>query len=292
MARGDRFDGKLLRDIDSMHVIMPLIYPNRCDNEAYLFERVNLDPIEAYLARKNAELEAAGGEAAEFKYTIFHVVVAAMLKTIMLRPKMNYFIANGRMYERKFLSGSFVVKKKFADDAGEGLAFVKVKAEDTIETIHEAIRKQVYATRSGHTDESSDSMDLVSSLPFFLTRFVCWASRQLDRHGKCPRSFVASDPYYNTVVFSNLGSIKMKAGYHHLMNWGTNSVFCIIGEKKMRPFFNEDGTYEMHQSLDLGLTIDERIADGYYYSKTMRLLRAIMANPEILEEPLSTEVEY
>ena len=28
---GDRKDGKLLRKIDSMHYIMPLMYPNRCD---------------------------------------------------------------------------------------------------------------------------------------------------------------------------------------------------------------------------------------------------------------------
>ena len=32
---GDRKDGKLLRKIDSMHYFMPLMYPNRCDNEAY-----------------------------------------------------------------------------------------------------------------------------------------------------------------------------------------------------------------------------------------------------------------
>ena len=33
---GDRKDAKLLRDIDSMHFIMPLMYPNRCDNEAFI----------------------------------------------------------------------------------------------------------------------------------------------------------------------------------------------------------------------------------------------------------------
>lgn len=29
----------------------------------------------------------------------------------------------------------------------------------------------------------------------------------------------------------------------------------------------------MKPSIDLGLTIDERIADGYYYAKTVRLLK-------------------
>ena len=56
--------------------------------------------------------------------------------------------------------------------------------------------------------------------------------------------------------------------------------------------FNEDGTYQMKESIDIGLTIDERIADGYYYSKTVRLLRKLLENPELLELPLDEEVDY
>ena len=37
--------------------------------------------------------------------------------------------------------------------------------------------------------------------------------------------------------------------------------------------------------LDLGLTLDERIADGYYYSKTVRLLKHLLQHPELLELP-------
>ena len=42
----------------------------------------------------------------------------------------------------------------------------------------------------------------------------------------------------------------------------------------------------------LGLTIDERLADGYYYSKTIRLLKKLLENPELLETPANQEVEY
>ena len=48
----------------------------------------------------------------------------------------------------------------------------------------------------------------------------------------------------------------------------------------------------MRESVDLGLTIDERIADGYYYSRTVKLIRKLLENPELLEKPLSEEVEY
>lgn len=38
--------------------------------------------------------------------------------------------------------------------------------------------------------------------------------------------------------------------------------------------------------------ISERIADGYYYSSTVRLLKKLLKNPEILEMPAHTPVEY
>lgn len=107
-----------------------------------------------------------------------------------------------------------------------------------------------------------------------------------------PKSLIATDPYYSSVVLSNLGSVKMHSGYHHLTNWGTNSVFLAIGEIKKRPYFDDEGHVSMKNSVDLGLTVDERIADGYYYSKTVRLLRKLLENPELLETPLNEEVEY
>lgn len=48
----------------------------------------------------------------------------------------------------------------------------------------------------------------------------------------------------------------------------------------------------MREMLDLGLTIDERLADGYYYSKTIRLLKTLLENPELLETPANQEVAY
>ena len=53
---GDRRDGKLLRDIDSMHYIMPLIFPNRCDNEAFLSETIDLTNALAYLEKKRGDV--------------------------------------------------------------------------------------------------------------------------------------------------------------------------------------------------------------------------------------------
>ena len=54
---------------------------------------------------------------------IFHLISAAIGKAFVLRPKMNRFIAYNRVYQRKYISVAFVVKKKFEDKSEEGLAF-------------------------------------------------------------------------------------------------------------------------------------------------------------------------
>ena len=282
---GDRKDGVLLRDLPSIQFITGIIYPNRCDNEAYISERIDLTPIKEFIARKN-ETES------DFPYTFFHVIVTALVKTIMLRPKLNRFIANPNYYLRNNISASFVVKKEFSDHGAEALATLRAKEDDTVETVHEYIRSQVKSCRSEGVDPTTDSMDMLNKLPRFVgktaVKFIMW----LDKHGWVPASMIETDPYYSSVVISNLGSIKLKSGYHHLTNWGTCSLFCIIGEKKMTPVFDANGSAVMRETLDLGLTIDERLADGYYYSKSIRLLKYLLEHPEELEKPLKEEVSY
>ncbi len=283
---GDRKDGTLLRNTDAMHFLMPIIYPNRCDNEAFISERIDLTNINKYLEEKNAANP-------EYKYNLFQVIVSSVLKTIILRPKMNRFIANKNMYQRNEVSAAFVIKKLFNDDAEEGMAFIHSKETDTIESVHNDIYRQVNRCRKETKQDSTvEVMELFNKMPRFISKavinFVCF----LDRRGRVPQSFISTDPYYSSVLLSNLGSIKLKSGYHHLTNWGTTSVFLVVGEKKIRPFFDENGNVDMRDSVDIGLTVDERIADGYYFSKTVKLLKKILENPELLERPFGEEVEY
>ena len=167
-----------------------------------------------------------------------------------------------------------------------------LRGDDTIDTVHEYIRQQVTECRSEKVDPTTGVMDYLNKIPRFVSKAAIRILMWLDKHGWVPKDIIATDPYYNSVVISNLGSIKLKCGYHHLTNWGTCSVFCIIGEKKMSPFYDADGSVTMRETLDLGLTIDERLADGYYYSKSIRLLKYLLEHPEELEKPLKEEVSY
>ena len=282
--RGDRFDGKLIKELDSMHVIMPAIYPNRCDNEAFFRETFDITELRAFVDKKNESGNPV-------KCTVFQALVACTIKLLYLRPKMNRFIANRLMYQRNEVTAAFTVKKAFHDDGAEALAIVNATPNDTFDTIHRQVADRITSSRSDTLDKSSEAMDVVSRMPRRLTRSFVRFIGFLDRVGHCPKGFVDTDPYYASVVLSNLGSLGLDAAYHHLTNWGTTSVFVAVGIMRKEEVEKDDGTREMREFVDLGLTIDERLADGYYYSKTIKCLKQIIEQPELLDRPMCEGIE-
>ena len=48
----------------------------------------------------------------------------------------------------------------------------------------------------------------------------------------------------------------------------------------------------MRNTLPLGITIDERIADGLYFANSIRLLKKLLSEPELLDASVSDPVSY
>ena len=285
--RGDRFDGYWLRDeAPALGQFMAYLMPNRADNEAHINVDIDCRPLDAFLARKNEGRT-------EDKYTYFHLFLAATVKCFVLRPRMNRFISGNRLYMRDHISVSFVVKKRFEDKAEEGLAYKRYGENDTIDTLHESIMKEIrQCRREDVLDNSTDMMTKLLKLPRWMLRILVNILFTLDRNGKVPYDLIKADPNYSSIFMTNLGSIGMDSGYHHLNNWGTNSFFVMIGKKHLAPEWHEDGSCTVRPVISLGFTLDERIGDGYYYAGTVRLLHKLLENPELLELPFSTPVEY
>jgi len=278
----------MIRDLDSMHAIMPYVMRRRCDNEAVLCETIDITNLTKYLEEKNSSNP-------DFKYTWFHAIAAAMAKTLVLRPKMNWFYKARRLYERDDIVVTFNVKRKFEDSSEEAVAkfIADPDGGSMLDQVHDYVREIVTKVRVRNESEGTTAkMNILQKLPRFVLEFVFWVLRVLDYFGAYPKSLMKDDPTYSSVYISNLGSIRMNADYHHLFEGGTISFFVVISEKKKQPIFSEDGSFEMKDTIKLGLTIDERIADGYYFAKSLKLMRHLLQNPELLDLPAGTPVEY
>ena len=283
---GDRKDGIWLKDLPAMNRIMPGIMPNRADNEAHINVEVDLRPLDAYLAQKNQGRT-------EDKYTYFHVISAAIAKAFILRPRMNRFICNKRIYQHRDLTLAFVVKKQFSDKSEEGLAFLSIDDKETMDSYHNKIMSVIHDNRrSDIKDTSTGAMDIINKLPQWLINLILSTTLWLDKHGWAPQFLIGTDPNHASIFLSNLGSIGLEGGYHHLVNWGTNSCFIVLGKKYMKKEYFKDGSSDLYEVIPLGITLDERIADGYYYSGTVALVKQLLAHPELLDLPADTEVEY
>ncbi len=279
----DRFDGEYMGKVDGMHFIMPFIFPNRCDNETFFSFKVDLTNLNRYLEEKNASHP-------DYKYNMYQAIVTACLKTIHLRSKLNIFIHDKRMYRRKEVTAAFTVKQEFADDGGEVLAFIHSKPEWTFEDVHENLKNLLLKLKSkGYSDESSSAMDILARIPKFISRPIVRLLCLLEKLSLCPKSLLATDPYHSSVLLANLGSIGLPSGFHHLSNWGTTSLFLVVGKAERMPFYENDQIV-FRDGVELGFTVDERVADGYYFSRSISLFKLLLEQPELLDRPMNEKL--
>ena len=281
---GDRRDARFVRDVPGLQTVMAHLMPNRTDCEVYLSDKIDATELMKYLEQKNASHP-------EYKTTIFHCAITGLARMVRERPLMNRFIQGRRMYERNEVSLSFVCKRRFADHAEEALMFLVPKDTDTLDDVSRKIVGEVQETRkSEHATGGVDSLlDTLASLPRPILMFVIWIIRCMDFWGVNPRFITDGDPNYSTILCSNLGSIKCPSVYHHLNNYGTNSIMVTIGTLHKEELLMEDGTRQIRDVIDIGATLDERIADGFYFARSLRLIKHIFAHPELLDKPLGED---
>lgn len=282
---GDRSDGRRVRNLDAMHVAMPYIMPKRGEAEVYLNETVDVTGALEYLKRNNQNSNG-------IRMTLFHLILAALGKTIIHRPYLNRFISGRRYYERDEASFSFVAKKQFSDKGEESLMVLRTNGETVLEDVNRKVVGDVKEVRETGGNELDQIMELLVKLPRPVLRLVATLLNVMEYYGIVPPSFAEMLPYYSTVLISNLGSIKCGAPYHHLTNFGTNSVLITVGEIHKEFVFNKEGNPEIRDVVEMGFTIDERIADGFYFAKSIKFFKYLISQPELLEQPFKEEVNY
>ena len=284
-----RPDGTYLRNIDPFMRFLPFIMKGRNESAVYFKQQVDVTALRAFINQKNHENVGKAGD--NGKSTLFHGILTAIVKTAVERPQVNRFVIGRRVYQRHDLSIAFVVKSEFREDANEEIAVMKFQPEDTLQTISEKLAQEIRKVREVSKQQNKARAGAVNWLNYFMmlprfilngvVRFLAW----LNYHGWLPRFVIDADPMHTSIFVSNLGSLKIDAPFHHMYEWGTCSFFVTIGAVSKTPLAMPDGTIAARDVVNLGITIDERISDGYYYAKTIKRLQYLIEHPEELEKP-------
>lgn len=278
---GDRRDGRWVKDAPGMQTVMCHLMPNRTDCEVYLHDTLDATALVKFLEARNSQHP-------EYKTTIFHCFLLSLARIAKERPQMNRFIQGRRIYERYEISLSFVCKRRFRDDGAESLMWMVPDDKETIDSWSKRIVGDVTEVRKSESSTGGidEVLDIFAKIPRILLIPIVKLVRILDFWGKVPRALSDGDPNYSTFLVSNLGSIQCPSVYHHLNNYGTNSVMVTLGTLHKEPVLMPDGTTEMRDLVDVGATLDERIGDGFYFARSLKLIKYIFAHPELLDRPL------
>ena len=281
---GDRKDAKRVRNITGMMQISMDLKPNRSVSDVYINQKMDVTNLSKYIEDKKAK-----GENISF----FHAFVTAIGKTIYNRPKLNYFVANRHIYEHNDVIISFVAKVSFEDQAEEMMILVKIDPEDNIETISNKIKEKVDNIRNKKVEKqgANNAIDVLAKLPNIIRVPLVGILKWTDRVGILPSSLVEDNLYYSSIILSNLGSIKCGAIHHNITDFGACSTLATMGEIKDEEVLLQNGKKEIRKLCEFGINLDERIADGYYFAKSVKVLQYILDNPELMERRADEKIE-
>ncbi|MGL4669170.1 MAG: 2-oxo acid dehydrogenase subunit E2 [Methanobacteriaceae archaeon] len=286
--RGDRKDGWILKDLNSFTKLVPHLMPTREAASIYIKEKVDVTNFVKYVEEKNKELvknpiETKNGTID--KITYFNVFMGALVRLFTIKPHMNRFIASRKHYQRKKIELAFVAKKEFTEDGEETIIKKSFDREETLWSIAGKMNKDIKQVKSGKNNSAGDLIDLFAKFPNPIIHFFIRFLDFLNYIGNYPKDIYAEDPMYCSAFVSNLGSIGIRnVPYHHLYDRGTCSAFICLGEiHKDKVYDNELGEFIERDLVEISVTIDERISDGFYYINAMNKFKEILNNPEMLE---------
>lgn len=282
---GDRKDARRVRDLDGLHAIFPHLMNHRTDAEVYVNMEFDITETLRYLEKKNEGEE-------EYRTTLFHCILMAVAKTVYLRPDLNRFISGRHYFQRDEITLGFVAKKRFEDHSEESLMVIPAPEDWTLTAVTHRVVGKVHKARTEKNAGVNGAMDILKYLPRPILMFVVWVIKVLDFYGVVPNFLREDDPNFASVFLTNLGSIRCPSVYHHLNNYGSNSIMAAIGTIRREEKILPDGSRAERDLVDIGFTLDERIADGFYFARSLKIIQHLFSHPELLELPLNQEVQY
>ena len=269
-----RPDGELIRDVAPVRAIMPYLMPGR--TESFVLHEMTVD-----LTRTLPFLEAWNARRPEGapKATLFHLVLHCLAQTLHERPGLNRFVRGGRFYQRRGVFLSFAAKKRF--DEGAPLVTVKAEFPSGVAFAESVARVSagVGEGRTGPARPVDKETHLLTRLPGFVLRAIVAVGRLLDRWNLMPRQMIETDPLYCSVFVANLGSVGIDRTWHHLFEWGTAHLFCVLGSTKKHLFIEGEAPV-VRDAVQLFWTFDERANDGFYCMTALKRFQALLENPE------------
>ncbi len=265
---GRRPDGTRVDDLSPLRRFMPFISPRRNDSLVYLSQDLDVEELLAFVERWNESRKA------DPPLTLFHLILRGVVRVLDARPRLNRFTAGGRVWQRDGIWISFSAKKKMDDHSPVFTVKRRFDPQESLDAMVARLHGELQSGRGGARTNADREVDLLLRTPPVITRFLVGCAKAADWFGWVPGKMIEGDPMFASVFVANLGSVGLEAGFHHLWEYGTIPIFCVVGRIKPGP----DG----RRIATLKWTFDERVEDGLYAARSLEIFRELMSKPEEL----------
>ena len=272
---GFRNDGKRIKYEDVMMKMTPHFMKTRNDANNQIMHPVRVEDMDAWIKEKSEK------EGIVFNY--MHVVMATVVRLFAIRQRLNRFVVRGAVYQRNAITISLTIKRSLRDEGPESTLKVDFTGEETIYEVKEKIDKAIAESIS--SDNSTQKVvQKLSFIPNWLLRWSVGLLRILDGWGMLPKALINASPFHTSCYVTYLKSIKCDAIIHHIYNFGTTGIFVAIGKEKFVPVVDFE-ELKVGKVMNLGLNMDERFCDGFYFAKSLRIWNDMFHNLHELEKP-------
>lgn len=280
---GKRPDGRRIKNVDPMQLITAFLMKKRYDSMIMYEDTFNVEVWDKYIKEKAQQ---------GIKMGYMHILIAGIVRMLALKPRLNRFVMNGKLYARPKIWVSFTIHPELHIDCPDTTIKLCFEGTESIleiaEKINEAIRKETVLRKE---ENDTDKMArFFTAIPSCILNVVVAVLMWMDRHNMLPKSIIEFSPFHTSFYITNLKSLGINKVFHHTCEFGTNGLFFAMGKEKNVPVV-EKGEVVVQKQMGFSLVSDERFCDGLYYALAMRELRKIMANPEVLETKLEKKVE-
>ena len=276
---GDRTDGRRIRTEPPMNQVSPYIMVSKCTASNMFNEAIEITNIERYIRQKRREGMTSFG--------LMHVLLACYCRGICKYPALNRFISGQKIYSHgNDIQFCLTVKKEMTSTSPETVIKVHLSPTDTAEDVYNKLNKEIEDVKNTPLDSSFDNLAHAFMLiPGLFLKFTVWLLKTLDYFGLLPKFLLELSPFHGSVFFTSMGSLGIPPIYHHLYDFGNLPVFCSFGCKRRSLEVQEDGSVVQKKYIDFKVTMDERIADGFYYAAFFKHFKRILHHPEVLDLP-------
>ncbi|MCC8357702.1 MAG: hypothetical protein LJU34_07750 [Oscillospiraceae bacterium] len=274
-------DGTRVRDEGPMYTLIPQLLTARHDAMNMTTIDIPIEPMRKYLNKKRRE---------GVRLSNMTLILAAYVQMVSEFPSLNRFVSGRKIFQHNDISVSLVVLRP-GDRANNGtMGKLYFDPEDTVFDVQRKLDEYVEKNSSTAKEDENGLDKLMAPLCKIgdLVNVVGWVVRFADRHGLLPKAFIDVSPFHASLLMTNLTSIRTNHIYHHVYDFGSTSIALAMGNMRDVPKRGKGGEIELVRSLPIGVVMDERICSGHYFALAFARLKELLANPEIMEQPVST----